>query len=119
MVYSSLTNILYEQQAYRHYKRIFAKWPVDNLRPSVQLQDFVGKRIDAKFAPGATPPVEEKEAMAQVNALYTLLENRYTIKVRRQFLFFKLGGFTGSERVRVAGEAFDAADIEILLVVST
>lgn len=81
----------------KHYLRIIRQWPVDHLRP-VSFHDATRKRMTAKFlkpqvepplvqkavADGAQPATapaakpDEKYEMEQVNALYSLLENRYS-----------------------------------------
>jgi len=73
--------------AYKHYIRALTRWPVDLLRPNTQFKDVFRKTIDNKFVPGAAP-VNESLELEQVNALYSLLEDRYKKKVRR---FFSLG----------------------------
>ncbi|RFU24573.1 hypothetical protein B7463_g11761, partial [Scytalidium lignicola] len=61
--------------AYRHYQRILSKWPKDPLRPEVQFQNAMRRRIDRQFA--AQSSVNEKAELENVNTLYSLLGNRY------------------------------------------
>ncbi|KAI4737967.1 hypothetical protein E4T50_11575 [Aureobasidium sp. EXF-12298] len=71
-------------QASKHYARILSQWPVNRLRPELTFQTLLKKRIEA--APvaqvneantaRAQPPKPRNEAQ-EVNALYSLLENRY------------------------------------------
>ena len=65
--------------------RALSRWPKDTLRPESQFQDAMRRRIDRKFLPDASMPnavpVNEKAEMEEVNALYSLLENRYDRKV--------------------------------------
>lgn len=74
------------QVAYKHFQRVLAQWPKDRLRPESQLQDVLTKRIDKQFAEqkaGSTAGVLSEEAeLKQVNAMYSLLEDRYKTKVR-------------------------------------
>ncbi|KAG9991639.1 hypothetical protein KCU98_g36, partial [Aureobasidium melanogenum] len=75
-------------QASKHYARILSQWPVDRLRPEIPFQSVLKKRLEA--APVATineantartqPPKPRNEAR-EINALYSLLENRYSSAV--------------------------------------
>ena len=85
----------------KHYQRILTSWPVDKLRPEVSFQKALQRRIDTRLKETdsarslqnnivaneaqvtvPTPkPFDEKGELEQVNALYSLLENRYTKKV--------------------------------------
>ena len=86
--------------AYKHYLRAFSRWPKDALRPESQLQDAIRKRVDRQLLPQSsatttqtqtqTPPgaggafpklADERVELEQANALYSLLENRYSRKV--------------------------------------
>ena len=83
------------QRAYKHYLRVISRWPKDALRPEVQFQDAILRRINRRFLPNASPeaskeasasssssiPVNEQAELDQVNVLYSLLENRYSKKV--------------------------------------
>jgi len=56
------------------------------LRPQNQFKDAIRRRIDQKFLGGASADgkgvvVDERGEMAQVNALYSLLDDRYKRKV--------------------------------------
>ncbi|KAH0282197.1 hypothetical protein M436DRAFT_67265 [Aureobasidium namibiae CBS 147.97] len=72
-------------QATKHYTRILQQWPVNRLRPELTFQALLKKRIEA--APvaqvnetntaRAQPPKPRHEAR-EINALYSLLENRYS-----------------------------------------
>ncbi|KAH0263371.1 hypothetical protein KCU91_g12768, partial [Aureobasidium melanogenum] len=72
-------------QASKHYARILSQWPVDRLRPEISFQSVLKKRLEA--APVATineantartqAPKPRNEAR-EINALYSLLENRYS-----------------------------------------
>jgi len=72
--------------AYKHYLRALSRWPVDALRPETQFQNAVRRRIDKRFLPAsaskdsATSTTNEKAELEQANALYSLLENRYSNK---------------------------------------
>lgn len=88
------------QAAYKHYVRALSRWPKDALRPERQLQEVIGHRVNRRYLPAAalaartteggkdapkeTPlkPTTEKDELEQANALYSLLENRYSRKVR-------------------------------------
>lgn len=85
------------QLALKHWARIIKRWPLDKVRPdSVSFQTNMQRRIDRLTNPSlsaaatsvkandalvsAVPPAEldEGKEMKQVNALYSLLEDRYT-----------------------------------------
>jgi len=67
--------------AYKHYIRALARWPKDALRPDCQFQDVIRRRVDKRFLPvEGQKPANEKVELEQVNALYSLLANRYTQK---------------------------------------
>jgi len=77
---------------YKHYLRALSRWPKDNLRPECQFQDVMQRRIDQRFLPASSPntpnaaqavansAIDEKVEFGQVNAIYSLLENRYSRK---------------------------------------
>ena len=84
------------QLALRHWSRIIQRWPVDKVRPeAVSFQTLMKKRIERATNPplnavasntkgteaAATPEVRpvfnEHRELQQVNALYSLLENRF------------------------------------------
>ncbi|KAL1303914.1 hypothetical protein AAFC00_000368 [Neodothiora populina] len=76
-------------QISKHYTRLFNRWPVDRLRPGISFQKVLKKRIAA----GPEPDINESNTaqvevvnpsrstptaeLREVNALYSLLENRY------------------------------------------
>jgi len=76
--------------AYKHYLRALSRWPKDSLRPECQFQDAMRRRIDRRFLPASSPdtpngaqavansPIDERLELEQVNAIYSLLENRYS-----------------------------------------
>jgi cytochrome b pre-mRNA-processing protein 6 len=83
--------------ALKHWARIIQRWPVDKIRPeSVSFQTKMQRRIDRILKPSlndaatsvkgndalvtAAPPIEfsEQQQLKQANALYSLLENRYS-----------------------------------------
>jgi len=72
--------------AYKHYLRALSRWPVDALRPETQFQNAVRRRIGKQFLPtsaskdSGTPVMNEMAELEQANALYSLLENRYSNK---------------------------------------
>ena len=71
-----------------------SRWPKDKLRPECQFPDAIRRRVDRRFLPApaadtpgaaqavAPGPVDEKFELEQANALYSLLENRYSLQVR-------------------------------------
>lgn len=67
--------------------RALSQWPKDALRPECRFEDVMQKRIEQKFnplkstKPVADIPINEKAEMDQVNALFSLLGNRYTKRV--------------------------------------
>ncbi|TQS38382.1 hypothetical protein Golomagni_01111 [Golovinomyces magnicellulatus] len=83
---------------YQHYLRALSKWPQDALRPECQFKDVVRRRVDKMFlsnpdnkSPNSTPgitrtEINEKKELEQANALYLLLENRFSQRVRLQGL---------------------------------
>ncbi|KAI1101141.1 hypothetical protein F4804DRAFT_316869 [Jackrogersella minutella] len=62
--------------AQRHLLRALSQWPKDTLRPQVQFQDVMRKRFEQ------TSKLSEQDSLKQANALYSLLENRYSKKYR-------------------------------------
>ncbi|KAL7276887.1 hypothetical protein RUND412_000127 [Rhizina undulata] len=94
----SVKNSLYHQ-----YRALIERWPVDPLRPTLNFQNFLRSRIDREFGrsvehdatiptqntpgPATTGNAEEggkpvikfseTDAHRQLNALASLLENRY------------------------------------------
>ncbi|KKA26014.1 hypothetical protein TD95_002717 [Thielaviopsis punctulata] len=61
-------------RAMRHYSRALGLWPKDVLRPECQFQDALQRAVARRSAAG---PLDEAAEMKQVNALYSLLEDRY------------------------------------------
>lgn len=55
-------------------------WPKDELRPHVQFAEFIQRGVDKRLAGEAPSPVDKKE-LQQLNALYSLAEDRYSNKV--------------------------------------
>jgi cytochrome b pre-mRNA-processing protein 6 len=72
------------QTAYKHYLRALRRWPIDILRPEHSFQATIRRRVDARLlrpqSPSTSQPIDETTELAQVNALYSLLENRYNKK---------------------------------------
>ncbi|EGY19230.1 uncharacterized protein VDAG_09564 [Verticillium dahliae VdLs.17] len=64
-------------QALKHYQRALATWPKDELRPQVQFAEFLKRGVEKRLAAGAATPAAEQKELAQVNALYSLAEDRY------------------------------------------
>ncbi|KAH6638696.1 hypothetical protein BKA67DRAFT_589193 [Truncatella angustata] len=58
-----------------HLLKALNRWPKDNLRPTVQLQEVLKKRFE-----GNASSLSEDEKLRQANALYSLLDNRYKKK---------------------------------------
>lgn len=91
------------QTLQKHYLRILRLWPRDPLR-NVTFQAALSKRLEAPFptlssssspqgtvpenaaqavpASGAVKALDEGRALGEANALYSLLENRYSKQVR-------------------------------------
>ncbi|KAI5237833.1 hypothetical protein E4T43_07847 [Aureobasidium subglaciale] len=72
-------------QASKHYARILSQWPVDRLRPEISFQSVLKKRLEAapvaqvnqaNTAQASAPKPRNEDR--EINALYSLLENRYT-----------------------------------------
>jgi len=88
------------QRIAKHYARIIFLWPKDVLRPTVAFQNTLQYRA-SQFLPAKTSPVEPesepkaaatprsssaasldpKVELLNINALYSLLENRYSKRV--------------------------------------
>lgn len=93
--YSLSSPLTTPQVIYKHYMRALSQWPKDALRPDCRFEDVMRKQIEQKFNPpkaaeGAKPvaaiPIDEKAEMDQVNALFSLLGNRYTKRVSGMLL---------------------------------
>ncbi|KAI6245834.1 hypothetical protein HI914_06162 [Erysiphe necator] len=79
---------------YNHYLRALSKWPQDALRPECQFKDSVRKRVDKLFLRNTTAVtiserINEKSELEQVNALYHLLENRFSQRYPLRGLLMK------------------------------
>ncbi|KAM3548524.1 hypothetical protein MY1884_009144 [Beauveria asiatica] len=61
--------------ARRIYAETFAKWPKQDLRPDYQLQDVLGKTVEARFQ-NYTPTMEREEIL-KARALQFLLQDRF------------------------------------------
>lgn len=72
---NSLTPAPPHQRVRQHFDRVLAAWPQDPLRPKCQLQDVLRKRVETADARADT-----RADLAQVNALMSLVENRYQKK---------------------------------------
>ena len=59
-----------------HTVRALAQWPKDSLRPGSQLQDVLSRRLETQIG-----QVNNEPDPKQLNALSSLLENRYRSKV--------------------------------------
>jgi hypothetical protein len=85
---------------YKQYQRVLGRFPADILRPTVSFQDAMQRRIDKRFGVAskfvqeaaskvkvspavneATVATSERDEVEQLNALCSLLENRYMKKV--------------------------------------
>ncbi|KAJ9666018.1 hypothetical protein H2201_003929 [Coniosporium apollinis] len=81
----------------KHYARIISLWPKDLLRPTVSFQAALQKRIPQDPAssssssthptppreasvPLSKSPIDPKAEERNINALYSLLDNRYSKK---------------------------------------
>lgn len=94
----TLTNRPPAQTLQKHYLRLIRLWPKDHLR-GVLVQDALRKRLETRYLipaaapqknvesngalvmPAAKGEIDEKEEREQLNALYSLLENRYSKQV--------------------------------------
>jgi hypothetical protein len=75
------------QKVLRHFEVAIEAWPRDRLRPECQLSTVLAKRLEQKtISPntaGRSDGAREKADLQQVNALLSLVENRYQTKVSR------------------------------------
>ncbi|KAG9230304.1 hypothetical protein BJ875DRAFT_507402 [Amylocarpus encephaloides] len=87
-----------QEVVYKHYLRALSQWPKDALRPECRFEDVMRRRIESKFNPSETPsegrqvervPVNQEAELKQVNALYSLINNRYTTQYRLGDLIMK------------------------------
>ncbi|KAH8687278.1 hypothetical protein BGZ60DRAFT_425193 [Tricladium varicosporioides] len=79
---------------YRHYIRALSQWPKDALRPDCQFQTILERSINRRFLGAEQKDKEGKvvkiepekidktRELEQVNALYSLLGNRYSQKYK-------------------------------------
>ncbi|KAI9778374.1 MAG: hypothetical protein M1816_004132 [Peltula sp. TS41687] len=84
--------------AHKHYLRALSQWPKDLLRPEASFQAAMRRRLDRRIKPSQQQQqlqqdgkkstgravlldLNEKTELEQVNALYSLLEDRYKQKV--------------------------------------
>lgn len=71
---------MYVQLAFQRYQKAISLWPRDKVRPGVQIQDAIQKRVDRTFDAKAAAPDEAIE-LKQASALLTLLNDGYQKKV--------------------------------------
>jgi hypothetical protein len=70
------------QAAANHFRGALTRWPKSILRPEIQLQDVLAKRLEkGPLAPATGGMTQEQADLKQANALYSLLEDRYKNKV--------------------------------------
>ncbi|PKS12333.1 hypothetical protein jhhlp_001633 [Lomentospora prolificans] len=67
--------------AYQRYQKAISLWPRDKIRPGVQMQDCIQKRLAGRFDAKDAAPDEAAE-LKQASALFTLLGDGYQKKVR-------------------------------------
>ncbi|PGH15102.1 hypothetical protein AJ79_02628 [Helicocarpus griseus UAMH5409] len=61
-----------------HLTRLLSRWPADPVRPaSISVQTYLKSRIPATTTATPTQQQQQQPSAASVNALYSLLENRY------------------------------------------
>jgi len=63
-------------------RRVLAQWPQDILRPNLQLQNFLARRLEDGPQGATWARLDATAQLKQVNALYSLLENRYSLKYK-------------------------------------
>ncbi|RPB05655.1 hypothetical protein L873DRAFT_1661911, partial [Choiromyces venosus 120613-1] len=56
------------------YMTILSHWPTDPLRPNLSFPDFVRRHVEQQFT---QPKIDEAYEKRQLNALSSLLEDRY------------------------------------------
>ncbi|KAK8156598.1 hypothetical protein IWX90DRAFT_483183 [Phyllosticta citrichinensis] len=62
----------------RHYARIIAKWPADPLRPALSFQKaLAAHQKSATTTTTTTAAATQQQQNKDVNALYSLLDDRY------------------------------------------
>lgn len=70
------------QVAANHFRGALTRWPKSILRPEIQLQDVLAKRLEkGPLGPATGGMTQEQADLKQANALYSLLEDRYKNKV--------------------------------------
>lgn len=72
-------NLYISSSQRRIYAETFAKWPKQDLRPDYQLQDVLGKTVEARFQ-NYTPAMEREEIL-KARALQFLLQDRFKDRV--------------------------------------
>ncbi|KAF2433718.1 hypothetical protein EJ08DRAFT_628366 [Tothia fuscella] len=70
----------------KHYSRILQSWPKDPLRPEVSFQKVIERRLAAAQT---VSPESEATELRNINALYSLLDNRYRKKYPAPARLFK------------------------------
>lgn len=85
------------QTVAKHYTRILSLWPKDLLRPNASFARTIERRATPYGVKPVSPPLQDSETtvpppppapvkssppaeLPQINALYSLLENRYSKK---------------------------------------
>jgi cytochrome b pre-mRNA-processing protein 6 len=63
----------------KHYLRLIRRWPTDSLR-SITAPDAFRRHLESRFVGQNNAVPDEKTELSQINALYSLLENRYSKK---------------------------------------
>ncbi len=63
----------------RIYSDVFAKWPKQDLRPDYQLQDVLGKTVDARFQ--SYKPAMERQEILKARALQFLVQDKFKDRV--------------------------------------
>jgi cytochrome b pre-mRNA-processing protein 6 len=67
----------------KHYTRILNRWPRDLVRPDRTMQELLlEKRIQKIESLEELSRPQVNAELRNINALYSLLDNRYTKKVR-------------------------------------
>ncbi|ODH14233.1 hypothetical protein ACO22_06631 [Paracoccidioides brasiliensis] len=79
-----MTKTLSPETISAHINRIISRWPIDHVRPSsVSIQTYLKTRIPTApaISPSASQPQTQQHhrrlSASGINALYSLLENRY------------------------------------------
>ncbi|KAJ4164011.1 hypothetical protein LMH87_005703 [Akanthomyces muscarius] len=68
--------------ARRIYSDVFAKWPKQDLRPDYQLQDVLGKTVDARFQ--SYKPAMERQEILKARALQFLVQDKFKDRYKLQ-----------------------------------